>query len=144
MTRADVKLPAFRGLTWDHPRGYNALARAAVDAEGLTLQWDRQSLEGFESAPIGELCDRYDLVVLDHPHVGEAVAADCLIPVEDLFGADEIAGWLEESGLGPANVTTLEPDDPAAARTVLIWTAEKRVAASTAAGLTAQSTEPVQ
>ncbi|GGE49898.1 ArsR family transcriptional regulator [Marinicauda pacifica] len=60
------------------------------------------------------------------------------------FEPDEIAGWLEESGLGPANVTTLEPDDPAAALTVLIWTAEKRVAASTAAGLTAQSTEPVQ
>jgi multiple sugar transport system substrate-binding protein len=101
MTMADVKLPAFRGLTWDHPRGYNALARAAVDAEGLTLQWDRQSLEGFESAPIGELCDRYDLVVLDHPHVGEAVAADCLIPVEDLFGADEIAGW-QDAIAGPS------------------------------------------
>jgi multiple sugar transport system substrate-binding protein len=31
--------------------------------------------------------------VLDHPHVGEAVAADCLIPLEDLFDADEIAAW---------------------------------------------------
>ena len=82
----------WRGLTWDHPRGYNALA-AAAQAEGLPLVWDKHSLEAFESHPIGDLCARYDLVVLDHPHVGEAVATDCLVPLEDLFGADEIATW---------------------------------------------------
>jgi multiple sugar transport system substrate-binding protein len=85
--------PTYRGLTWDHPRGYNALAAAAAQAAELSLVWDKHPLEGFESHPIGDLCDRYDLVVLDHPHVGEAVAADCLIPVEDLFGAEEIAAW---------------------------------------------------
>ncbi len=83
----------WRGLTWDHPRGYNALAAAAARAEGLTLHWDKHPLEGFESHPIADLCARYDLVVLDHPHVGEAVAAGCLVPLEALFAADEIAGW---------------------------------------------------
>ncbi|WP_423606848.1 carbohydrate ABC transporter substrate-binding protein [Sphingomonas sp. MS122] len=85
--------PSYRGLTWDHPRGYNALAAAAAQAKGLALAWDRHPLEGFESHPIGDLCARYDLVVLDHPHVGEAVAADCLVPIEALFGGDEIAAW---------------------------------------------------
>ena len=85
--------PVYRGLTWDHPRGYNALAAAAGQAEGLSLHWDKHPLEGFESHPIADLCARYDLVVLDHPHVGEAVAADCLVPVEALFDADEVAGW---------------------------------------------------
>jgi len=42
------------GLTWDHPRGYNALA-AAAEASGGLLHWDKQPLEGFESHPIGEL-----------------------------------------------------------------------------------------
>ncbi|MEG3181138.1 carbohydrate ABC transporter substrate-binding protein [Sphingomonas sp. LT1P40] len=88
-----MSIPAYRGLTWDHPRGYNALAAAAAQAGALSLTWDKQSLEGFESAPIADLCARYDLVVLDHPHVGEAVASDCLVPVENLFSADEIAGW---------------------------------------------------
>jgi len=88
-----MSAPVYRGLTWDHPRGYNALAAAAAQAEGLTLHWDKHPLEGFESHPIADLCARYDLVVLDHPHVGEAVAADCLMPVEALFAADEIAGW---------------------------------------------------
>ena len=87
-----MSAPQYRGLTWDHPRGYNALA-AAAQAEGLPLVWDKHSLEAFESHPIGDLCARYDLVVLDHPHVGEAVATDCLVPLEDLFGADEIATW---------------------------------------------------
>ena len=30
-------------------------------------------------------CSRYDLIVLDHPHLGDAVAAGCLQPLEDLF-----------------------------------------------------------
>jgi multiple sugar transport system substrate-binding protein len=86
----------FRGLTWDHPRGYNALAAAAEIARRageVDIEWDKQPLEGFESHPIAELAARYDLLVLDHPHIGEAVAEDCLRPLEDFFEADEIAGW---------------------------------------------------
>ena len=64
-----------KALTWDHPRGYNALAAAAAGLDpardGLSIAWDKQPLEGFESHPIADLCARYDLVVLDHPHVGD-------------------------------------------------------------------------
>lgn len=93
----------YKALTWDHPRGYNALAAASdkARAEGLVgIAWDKQSLEGFESHPIADLCARYDLVVLDHPHVGEAVAQACLRPLEEVFGID----MLEEIGratIGP-------------------------------------------
>lgn len=45
-----------RALTWNHPRGYNALAAAAARPElaesGLAIAWDKQPLEGFESHPI--------------------------------------------------------------------------------------------
>jgi multiple sugar transport system substrate-binding protein len=85
------------GLTWDHPRGYVALERAAAAAQGIALRWERQPLEGFESHPIEELAERYDLIVLDHPHVGDAVAADCLQPLESLFGADDLARWQAQS-----------------------------------------------
>lgn len=92
------------GLTWDHPRGYNALAAAAArlnpQRDGLSLSWERQSLEGFEAHPIADLCARYDLVVLDHPHVGEAVATQCLQPLESLFSANEIAS-LARHTIGP-------------------------------------------
>ncbi len=93
--------PRFLGLTWDHPRGFNALAAAAreVAPTGL-ISWDKQPLEGFESHPIGDLAARYDVLVLDHPHIGEAVALDCVQPLEDLFATDEIAAWSAAS-VGP-------------------------------------------
>jgi multiple sugar transport system substrate-binding protein len=90
----------YLGLTWDHPRGYSALAAAATRLDGFALTWMKQPLEGFEAHPIADLCARYDLVVLDHPHVGEAVASKCLQPLEALFSADEIAG-LQADTIGP-------------------------------------------
>ncbi|WP_420410293.1 carbohydrate ABC transporter substrate-binding protein [Hoeflea sp.] len=94
----------WKGLTWDHPRGFNALDAASRDTDvaghGL-VAWDVQPLEGFESAPIAELCARYDLVVLDHPHVGEAVEAGCLHSIEDILGHDLIT-MLEAASIGPS------------------------------------------
>lgn len=94
----------YRGLTWDHPRGYSALRAAArrLDAatDGIGITWDKHSLEGFEAHPIADLCERYDLVVFDHPHIGEAVAAGCLQPLESLLSASEIAA-LEADTIGP-------------------------------------------
>ncbi len=95
----------YRALTWDHPRGYNALAAAATQLDeardGLGIEWDKQPLEGFEAHPIADLCARYDLVVLDHPHVGEAVAAGCLQPLESLFGDEELT-QLARDTIGPS------------------------------------------
>jgi len=79
---------AYEALTWDHPRGYNALAAASVlnaGARGPSKRWHKQPLEQFESCPIDELGERYDLIVLDHPHVGVAAATRCLLPLEDIF-----------------------------------------------------------
>ncbi|MCV3735231.1 carbohydrate ABC transporter substrate-binding protein (plasmid) [Rhizobium sp. TRM96647] len=94
-----------KALTWDHPRGYNALAAAARRPElaesGLSIDWDKQPLEGFESHPIADLCARYDLVVLDHPHVGEAVAGDCLQSLESVFG-DAAVQALQAESIGPS------------------------------------------
>ncbi|WP_088182886.1 hypothetical protein [Sphingobium sp. Z007] len=102
-----MSLPHYRGLTWDHPRGYRALEAAARDIapeQGLTIAWDRHALEGFEAAPIADLAARYDLIVLDHPHVGEAVAQDCLLPMESLFDAIMLAE-LERAAIGRSLVS---------------------------------------
>ncbi len=89
--------PAFQGLTWDHPRGYDALAAAAAQAPGLDLHWDKQSLEGFESAGISDLAQRYDLIVIDHPHLGDALAGDCFQDIDTLFGPALQARWRAQS-----------------------------------------------
>jgi multiple sugar transport system substrate-binding protein len=80
----------YRGLTWDHPRGRDALVAAGGE---LDLVWDVHPLSGFESTPIEELAERYDVIVLDHPHLGDALAHRCLQPVDDfLDGPTEFAG----------------------------------------------------
>jgi len=95
----------FVGLTWDHPRGYDALAEAARRAnqgrDTPLIEWKKQPLEGFESAPIADLAARHDLLVLDHPHIGEAVASDCLIPLEELYPETTLARWRADS-VGPS------------------------------------------
>ncbi|MEJ8570676.1 carbohydrate ABC transporter substrate-binding protein [Microbaculum marinum] len=87
----------YKGLTWDHPRGFNALAAAAsrLDParEGISIDWSSHPLEGFESHPIADLAERYDLVVIDHPHLGEALNGDCFLALEEMFSAEEIAAW---------------------------------------------------
>ena len=95
----------YYGITWDHPRGYNALAAAAkrLDQAGkdISIHWHKHPLEGFESHPIEGLCERYDLVIMDHPHVGEAVRADCLVPLEELLPAATIA-QIDKDTIGPS------------------------------------------
>ena len=87
----------WRGLTWDHPRGYAAL-QAAAQETGL-IDWHTHSLEGFESAPIARLCEQYDLIVLDHPHLGEALAQGCLQPLDELLPADTLRA-IERDSIG--------------------------------------------
>ncbi|MTH78523.1 ABC transporter substrate-binding protein [Paracoccus aestuariivivens] len=90
---------SYLGLTWDHPRGRHALEAAA--RQGGPVRWEVQPLEGFESAPIAENCARYDLVVLDHPHLGEALAADCLRPLDEIFSPDELRA-IADRAIGPS------------------------------------------
>ncbi len=69
---------ALRGITWDHPRGYQPLAASAdpYAAEfGVRVTWDRRSLKDFGDAPIDLLAADYDLLIIDHPHMGLAAEA---------------------------------------------------------------------
>lgn len=74
-----------RGMTWDHPRGYDPLmacARLWREKTGVEVVWDRRSLQDFESYPVETLARRYDLIVIDHPHVGQVTAEGCLAPLD--------------------------------------------------------------
>ena len=73
-------------MTWDHPRGYDPLVACSAVWEGRTgvrVEWDRRSLQDFESFPVTELAERYDLIVIDHPHVGQITREQCLVPLDD-------------------------------------------------------------
>lgn len=81
-----------KGMTWSHPRGYDpmvAVSEAWQRDTGVAIDWDKRSLQDFESFPVEQLAQAYDLIVIDHPHVGQITAEGCLLPLPD---APEIAG----------------------------------------------------
>lgn len=74
-----------KGMTWDHPRGYAPLDACSAlwrEQVGVDITWDRRSLQDFESFPVDELARRYDLIVIDHPHVGQITREGCLRPFD--------------------------------------------------------------
>jgi multiple sugar transport system substrate-binding protein len=86
-------------MTWDHPRGVDPLIAHAKDyeaAHGVRITWDARLLEDFETCPFDQLSDQYDLLVIDHPHVGTAAASGCLLPL-DVPPAGETVGRSHES-----------------------------------------------
>jgi multiple sugar transport system substrate-binding protein len=80
-------------MTWDHPRGYDPLVAASAEwcaRGGPEIVWDRRSLQDFESYPVEELARRYDLIVIDHPHVGQLAQEGCIAPIDTLVAPADL------------------------------------------------------
>ena len=91
-----------RGMTWSHPRGYDPLvacSRIWLEKTGVQVTWEKRSLQDFESYPLMELARQYDLIVIDHPHVGQVTAEGCLEPLDGPSRAEE-RGELAASSVG--------------------------------------------
>jgi multiple sugar transport system substrate-binding protein len=82
-----------RGMTWDHPRGFDPLARGAAAFEGanpgVVIHWEKRSLREFGEAPLERYAEMYDLIVIDHPFVGFAAAHPYLIDWAQILSTDE-------------------------------------------------------
>lgn len=78
------------GITWDHPRGYQPLYEASLlykQLYGIEVIWEKRSLTKFGDQSLVSLASQFDLLIIDHPHVGMARAAGCLAPLDDLLPA---------------------------------------------------------
>lgn len=75
------------GITWNHTRGLlPMLATAQRFSElepSVDVQWQKRSLQRFADAPLSDLASRFDLLVIDHPSIGEAAHANLLLPLDD-------------------------------------------------------------
>src|SRR5213075_1562947 len=72
-------------MTWNHPRGIDPLvahAKAYRTSHDVEISWDARPLEDFEAYPLDQLAEQYDLIVIDHPHVGMAASRRCLLQLE--------------------------------------------------------------
>lgn len=93
-----------RGMTWSHPRGYDPMVACSAlwqAKTGVEIAWDKRSLQDFESFPVDELARSYDLIVIDHPHVGVIVAGDSLAPL-DVPSREAALTALAAASVGPS------------------------------------------
>jgi multiple sugar transport system substrate-binding protein len=91
-----------KGMTWSHPRGFDpmvACSRLWQEKTGVTVTWDKRSLQDFETYPVEELAKAYDLIVIDHPHVGQITAEGCLAPL-DVSGRETEREALQGGSVG--------------------------------------------
>lgn len=93
-----------KGMTWSHPRGYDpvvACAEIYAREKGVAVEWDKRSLQDFETFPVDELARAYDLIVIDHPHVGQVTNEGCLLPL-DVPGREDEREALVAGSVGPS------------------------------------------
>jgi multiple sugar transport system substrate-binding protein len=96
-----------RGITWDHERGRDPLLATAERFEqetGIRVTWTARSLQQFADAPIPVLARSYDLLVVDHPHIGEIVPTGALLPLDELLDAEFIADQARNA-VGPSHAS---------------------------------------
>ncbi len=90
-----------RGMTWNHSRGVDPMlatsAQFAKDHHGVEIIWEKRSLQAFADRPIGDMATDYDLMVIDHPHVGEVAGSGHLVAFDQLGRADELAALAAQS-----------------------------------------------
>lgn len=84
-----------RGMTWAHARGFDPMVASseayAKAHPGVRITWEQRSLQAFADRPISEMAETYDLMVIDHPHVGEVAKQGNLLALDGLRDA-EMAG----------------------------------------------------
>lgn len=71
-----------KGMTWDHARGFDPMIASAKkfcsENPDVKIIWEKRSLQAFADRPIELMAFDYDLMVIDHPHVGEASRKDLI------------------------------------------------------------------
>src|SRR5881227_2292786 len=83
-----------RGLTWKHDRGLAPLLatsqRFSEHHPDVAIQWETRSLQEFGEASIQTVAECYDLVVIDHPFMGEVAHEKCFLALDEHFTPDQL------------------------------------------------------
>lgn len=79
------------GITWNHTRGLLPMLATAQRFSELhpeaDISWQKRSLQQFADASLADLASRFDLLVIDHPSIGEAAHQHLLYRLEELLPA---------------------------------------------------------
>jgi multiple sugar transport system substrate-binding protein len=93
-----------RAIGWDHPRCVEPMLAASAawhELTGVTVAWEFRPLAAFNDQPLHELAPDYDLLVIDHPAIAEAVEHGALRPLEELLPEERVRRLTREA-VGPS------------------------------------------
>ncbi len=90
-----------RGLAWDHRRCWGPLDASVAPYRtanpGLDIEWDRRSLYEFGEGALGPVLAAYDLVVFDHPFIGDIAQDELMVPFDAYLSAEQIRFFEQDS-----------------------------------------------
>jgi len=96
-----MKQALLRGITWNHSRALPPLVATAQRFEeqhpGVRIQWERRSLHEFGHADLATLAHTFDLLVIDHPMVGDAETTRVLTDLLPLLSLEDLKDLREDS-----------------------------------------------
>ncbi|ARM74683.1 extracellular solute-binding protein [Acidianus manzaensis] len=81
------------GITWDDPRGYNSIVEVSKDFYELTkikIIWDKNSLYDFTVYSQEKLAEKYDLVIMDYPAVGDIAKSGKYLSLDEILSKNDI------------------------------------------------------
>ena len=95
------------GMTWDHPRGLDSVVNSndlLQERCGVSINWNVRSLLAFGDQHISEFYENYDLMIIDHPHIPDAVHANAVIAFEDVATKEQLE-LLERTSVGQSHAS---------------------------------------
>ena len=93
------------GSTWGHERGYGPLKKLNSlhpDLFPADVNWDVRTLQQFADQPMNELAAKYDLIVFDHPWIGEIARKEYFYPLDDFLSKEYLDDQAKNS-VGPSH-----------------------------------------
>ncbi len=95
MTETSIEMPTvLKGMTWDHPRGVDGLRASdalLIERHAVTVEWEARSLLAFGDQHVADFAREFDVMVIDHPHVPDAVDAGALLALDTVPGIEDLA-----------------------------------------------------
>jgi multiple sugar transport system substrate-binding protein len=93
-------------MTWKHDRGLAPMLATAAEFctehPGVLIEWEARSLYEFGEAPLAQLAEQYDLLVIDHPFMGQVAMEQCLLPLDHCVSGTELQK-LERDSVGQSH-----------------------------------------
>lgn len=90
-----MKQNCLRGITWNHSRALPPLVAASQRFEevhpGTQIVWQKRSLDEFGHSDLTTLAGAFDLLVIDHPMMGDVHRSGALADLRPLAGAAALA-----------------------------------------------------